>query len=223
MKRFSVFVFCIVTFAITSSPRCQSAVGSDSWKNVTLGPFFMPGASVEAGTVATGAKTNMQFSWCLGAVSCFPFSPSFGLQLAVCYDDRAVGFYDQNNSNNYINYTFSYFSLRPEFMIGDFLIGLGIGIPVGASTTAGGTETAPTLGSSSMNPLIEGRIGASIPVVVADNGNSLRFMIDGSYAFSQITSGPLQPAYGSTDKTKNNGPFGTLQLGFAYLFNLNPH
>ena len=222
MKKLLVLVFCIATFGLISTARSQAGADNDSWKNITLGPMFMPGASVEAGTVATGAKTNMQFAWCLGAVSCFPFSPSFGLQLALCYDDRAVGFYDQNNSNNYVNYTFSYFSLRPEFMMGDFLIGLGLGVPIGASTSQQ-NETAPSLGASSMNFLIEGRIGASIPVVVADNGNSLRFIINGSYAFSQITNGPLEPAFGSTDKTKNNGPLGTLQLGFAYLFNLNPH
>jgi hypothetical protein len=222
MKKFSVLAFCIVTFGIISVTRSQTA-GADSWKNVTLGPFFMPGASANAGSVANGAKTDVaDFSWSLGAMADIPFSPSFGLQLSACYDSRAVGFYDQKSSNNYVDYSFSYFSIRPEFMIGDFLIGLGLGIPVGASTTQQ-NEPTPSIGASNMNFLIEGRIGASIPVVVADNGNSLRFIVDASYAFSQITTAPLAPAFGSTDKTDNNGPLGTLQLGFAYMFNLNPH
>src|SRR5579872_84658 len=136
MKKFPVLVTFIAVLTIHTMARGQDT--DQSWKNVTLGPMFMPGASINAGSVAEGYKTGAQFSWCAGAVSIFPLSPNFGVQFAACYDSRGVQFSDQSNSNNYVDYTLNYFSLRPEFAIGDFLIGLGLGIPVGSSATGGG-------------------------------------------------------------------------------------
>jgi len=230
MKKFSVLAFCIFTFAITLYSRGQSISSNDSWKNVTLGPFFMPGASANAGSVANGTKTDAaDFSWSFGAMADFPFSPGLGLQVGLGYDARAVGFKDQKYSDTTVGYTFNYFSIRPEFRIGDFLIGIGLGIPVGASTNASAQadatpqNTPQSLGASNMNILIEGRIGASIPVIQAENGNQLKFIVDASYAFGQITSMALVPNDNTQNKTENSGPIATLQLGFAYLFNLNPH
>jgi hypothetical protein len=219
MKKFPILVAVLMVFGSTSLAFGQD--NADAWRNVTLGPMFMPGASINAGSVADGTKTGAQFSWCLGAVSIFPLSPNFGVQLAACYDSRGVEFSDQSNSSNFIDYTLNYFSLRPEFTIGDFLIGLGLGIPVGSSATGGGIYSSfhDNIGASSMNFLLEGRLGATIPVVTSQTGNTLRFIIEGSYAFSKITSNSVS---GASDDSKNNGPIAGLQVGFAYLFNLNP-
>jgi hypothetical protein len=216
---------------LLSTAHAQSTIsltGEDSWKDIKLGLMFMPGVSANAGSVANGTKTDAaDFSWALGAQAEFPFSTSAGLQLGLCYDNRAVGFHDQKTSDTSIAYSFSYFSLRPELRVGDFLIGLGIGIPVGASTSPSAAATnmnkLQSLGASSMNILLEGRIGATVPIVQAANGNELRFLISASYAFTQIVSSPLLPSDNSQNKTDNSGPLATLQLGFAYLFDLNPH
>src|ERR1700733_3738606 len=226
MKTFTVLAFCLVVFGLTSSARSQAALGSDSWKNVTLGPMFMAGASANAGSVSNGTKTDaVDFSWSVGALAAFPFSPNLGLQVGLCYDTRAVGFHDQATTDTSIGYSFQYFSIRPEFRIGDFLIGLGLGIPVGTTTTPSNDATAlnksQTLGSSNMKTLLEVRIGAAIPVIQADNGNQLKFIVDASYDFSQIADKSLLPNDNNTqNNTDNNGPYGTLQLGFAYMFNL---
>jgi hypothetical protein len=217
-------------FSFISSTHAQEAftpAASDTWKDIKLGPMFMPGISANAGSVANGTKTDaVDFSWAAGVVADFPFSPNLGLQFGLGYDNRTVGFHDQATADTSITYTFSYFSLRPELRIGDFLIGLGIGIPVGASTTASSDAAvmnkSQTFGASNMNVLLEGRVGAAIPVIQAANGNELRFLISASYAFSQIVSSPLLPSDGATNKTDNSGPLATLQLGFAYLFDLNP-
>src|SRR5665213_2600199 len=126
MKNFPILATLIIALSISHNARGQDT--SDAWKNVTLGPMFMPGASINAGSVADGYKTGAQFSWCAGAVSIFPLSPNFGVQFAACYDSRGVQFSDQSNSSNYVDYSLNYFSLRPEFTIGDFLIGLGLGL-----------------------------------------------------------------------------------------------
>jgi hypothetical protein len=230
MKNTTLLLVLAVLFGFLPSAHAQTAntpAAPDTWKDVKLGLMFMPGVSSNAGSVANGTKTNaINFSWALGAMADFPFSPNSGLQLGLCYDNRSVQFHDQTNGDTSIAYTFSYFSLRPEFRIGGFTVGLGIGIPVGASTTASAAATnmnkTQTFGSSNMNILLEGRIGATIPVVQAANGNELRFLISGSYAFSQIVSSPLLPSDNSQNKTDNSGPLATLQLGFAYLFDLNP-
>ena len=231
MKNTTILLVLAVLFGFISSAHAQTATApmqTSPSSDIKLGLEFTPGLSSNAGSVANGTKTNaVNFSWALGAMADFPFSPNSGLQFGLCYDNRSVEFHDQKTSDTSIAYTFSYFSLRPEFRIGDFLIGLGIGVPVGASTTASTAATnmnkSQTFGSSNMNLLLEGRIGATVPVVQAANGNELRFLISASYAFSQIVSSPLYPSDGSTNKTENSGPLATLQLGFAYLFDLNQH
>jgi hypothetical protein len=228
MKQLTLLFALCTGFLCTAHAQTTTALtGEDTWKDIKLGAMFMPGLSSDAGSVANGTKTNaINFSWALGALADFPFSPSAGLQFGLCYDNRSLEFHDQKTADTSIAYTFSYFSLRPEFRIGDFLVGLGIGIPVGASTSPSTAATnlnkLQSFGSSNMNLLIEGRVGAAVPIVQAANGNELRFLINASYAFSQVVSSPLYPSDGSTNKTENSGPLGTLQLGFAYLFDLNP-
>ena len=229
MKKTTILLALLFGFLSTAHAQtANTPAAPDTWKDIKLGLMFMPGLSSNAGSVANGTKTNaINFSWALGAMADFPFSPNAGLQFGLCYDNRSVEFHDQKSSDTSIAYTFSYFSLRPELRVGDFLIGLGIGVPVGASTTASTAATnmnkLQSFGSSNMNLLVEGRIGAAIPIVQAANGNELRFLISASYAFSQIVSSPLYPSDGSTNKTENSGPLATLQLGLAYLFDLNPH
>lgn len=66
--------------------------------------------------------------------------------------------------------------------------------------------------------LLEARIGGSIPIVQTDKAD-LRFVIEGSYGFTQIFKSSLV----SGQDTNDNGPLASLQLGFAYLFDTNPH
>jgi hypothetical protein len=230
MKKTFVLAAIIAVFSLNSTLFAQSRNDSTNWKDITLGPLIMPGASTNAGNVATGGKSQtMLFSWSAGLVSCFPLTPNFAIQLSACYDSRGVGFYDPANSDNFANYKFNYFSIRPELRLGAFLIGLGIGIPVGADTTSGGNVHPTTVGSTNMNLLLEARVGATSPLFTAENGSVLRFLISASYGLTQIIDNSsdqgqsLQPSFGVNDKTKYNGPFGTIQLGFAYEFNLSPH
>ena len=191
----------------------------------------MPGISGDAGNVANGTKTKpVNFSWSLGALADFPFTPTLGVQAGLGYDARTVEFHDQKSGDTSIAYTFSYFALRPELRIGDFIVGIGIDFPLGASTTASASASrlnaSQSLGATSLNTMIEARIGAAVPVFQSDNGNELKFLLDASYAFSNIVSdnfAPLRPNDNNTsNKSYNNGPLATVQLGFAYLFDLNP-
>ncbi|HEY3874294.1 MAG TPA: hypothetical protein VGM92_02360 [Candidatus Kapabacteria bacterium] len=229
-------LFCIVFSA--SSLQAQgssadapatnaSATNASATNDIRLGAVFMPGLSANAGTVANGTKTDAtDFSWALGALADFPLNQNIGIQVGLCYDNRTVGFHDQATSDTSNKYTFSYFSFRPELRIGDFVVGLGLGVPIGASSTASadskGQNAPTTLAASNMNFLLEGRIGAAVPIVDMQNGNEIKFHVEAAYAFSQIVSSPLTPNDGSQNKTENSGPIASVQLGISYLFDLTP-
>ena len=66
-----------------------------------------------------------------------------------------------------------------------------------------------------MNVLVEGRIGAAVPVIQAANGNELRFLVSASYAFTQIVSSPLYPSDNSQNKTNNSGPLAAAATWFC--------
>jgi hypothetical protein len=220
MKYIAV-LFAFLGVAFSAHAQSTGSAPSEPWKNITLGPLFSAGAAVDAGTVAKGSKTNYAFAFSAGADVDFPVTPNFAANLALAYDARSINFHDQNTDANKVDYTFGYFEIRPELRFSGFMIGLGIGVPVSASATGGGTVTSPAIGSSAMNTLFEVRLGGMIPVVESNTG-SLDFTIEGSYAFTKIvsTGAPLAFSGTSTSTSDNNGPLASVQLGVKYLFDL---
>ncbi len=222
MKYIAVFFlfvgFIPATHAQTAKPDTTIP---EPWKDITLGPLFSAGEAVNAGTVALGAKTSMAFAVSVGADADFPVTQNFALNLGLAYDARGINFHQENADTNKVDYTFSYFEFRPELRFSGFMIGVGLGIPVSVNATGGGRTNAPSIGSSAMNTLFELRLGGVIPVVQGDNG-SLDFTVEGSYAFTKITSGPLQywGASQPTDNSNNNGPLASAEIGIKYLFDL---
>ena len=229
MKYAAVF---FLFFSILSTARAQTAsttppdtAAPAPWKDITLGPLFSAGAAVNAGTVADGAKTSSAFAFSAGADADFPLNQNIAFNLGLAYDARGINFHDQNADTNKVDYTFGYFEIRPELRFSGFLIGVGLGIPVSASATGGGTTKAPSIGSSAMNTLFELRLGGSIPVIETDNG-VLDFTVEGAYAFTHIVSnGPL-PYYDSSKNppsSDNNGSLASAEIGVKYLFDLTHH
>jgi hypothetical protein len=220
-----------ILFSFVSSVHAQGTAAltaENSWQDIKIGPLFSGGASVDAGTIGNGSKTGDEFAWSLGADADFPITQNFAFNLALAYDARGINFYNQATTSDVANYNFGYLVLRPEFRFSDFLIGVGVGLPISASETnnvAINPQTA--VSTDSMKVLFEIRIGAAVPILQSSSG-VLNLTIEGAYAFTQIVSnGPL--AYYSSNvkpvvpSTSNNGPLATGEIGIQYLFDLTPH
>jgi hypothetical protein len=227
MKKIPVLVVLLMAVSICSTARAQDSAATDAWKNVFAGPFFEGGGAVNAGNVAEGAKTNFLFAWAAGARGVFPLAPNIAFTAALGYDARSVEFYKQDDQNVKDDYTFNYFAIRPGMQLGDFSLALGLGVPLGYSDDiqqrAGESIKTTSVGASGMDFLIELRLGAAIPLIQNENGQ-LQFLVEASYAFNHLVdNGPLYYyGPGTQSSVSNDGPLATLQLGFAYLFNLNP-
>ncbi|HET6401061.1 MAG TPA: hypothetical protein VFH95_06635 [Candidatus Kapabacteria bacterium] len=227
MKKFSVLVAIIAVCGINRVASGQDSAAANAWKSALAGPFFEGGGAVSAGNVASGAKTNFLFAWATGARGVFPLAPNIALSAALGYDARSIEYYKQDDQNFKFDYTFDYFAIRPGIQLGDFSLGLGLGIPLGYSVTvqqgAGQSSKTSSIGASGMNFLLELRLGAAVPLIQNENGQ-LQFLVEASYAFNHlVANGPLSYyGPGTQSSASNNGPLATLQLGFAYLFNLNP-
>jgi hypothetical protein len=227
MKTLTAIAALAFSFVTVTQGQAQSGMAIENWKNIKVGAMLTAGGATSAGPVATGTKTSPGFALSGGALAIFPFSPNIGFDLAVCYDSRMVSFHDEANTSNGVDISAGYLSIRPGFNLGGFTIGLGIGLPMSVSVAQNTPPNhnfpfVPSASSSDMTMLLEGRIGGSIPIMQTDKAE-LRFLIEGAYGFSPIFSSDFVTKNGGTDNTKNNGPLATLQLGFAYLFDTNPH
>ena len=221
MKTRSAIIALFFVLGIAPLSRAQSGMSTENWQDIRVGPMFTAGESISAGDVTTGAKTGTQFAFTAGALGLYPLSQNISFLLGLAYDSRGVNFHLQNNENQYDDYTFSYFSIQPTFDISGFTIGAGLGLPLSASATA--SSTSPILpvapASSNINFMVEGRIGAAIPIISSDRGD-LRLLISAAYPFTKIVQNEY--LFGG-DATHNNGPLATGQIGLTYLFDLTPH
>ena len=149
----------------------------------------------------------------------YPWSEQIALDLTVGYESRGVNFHDQSVDTGGIDFTYGYLIIRPEFRLGGFIVGLGLGLPMAASTQESGIALSGGPTSSDMGFLVEGRIGGDIPLVTGDKGQ-LHLLIGAAYPFTKLLSSKsLDPS----DNSKNNGPVASLQMGLTYLFDLNSH
>ncbi len=205
---------------LANNAGAQSPFGEiqEGVMDIKAGPMATAGAALNAGEVSTGSKTSPGFAYTPGGMIDFTYTHHLGFDLGVVYDVRQVNFHDQANSASGLDYTFRYISFRPEFRFSGFLLGVGLGMPVGVGTSASGGASSPTVRLGDVNALFEGRIGGMVELVKGDAG-TLDFLIEGSYAFSRnLTDTWLHGA----DDTKNNGPMATAQAGLCYLFDVMP-
>jgi len=221
----------IVLIAIALITATSASFAQSKDQNIWLGPFFTAGGAVNAGSVANGAKTDFKFAWSGGASALFGITDLISAQVDMGYDARSLDFYKQDDQNFKYSYTFNYFAIRPSILLGDFQLGLGLGVPLGYSADtmkgAGQPTGSFSVGATAMNFLVELRLGATIPIWQNDDGQ-LRFLVQGSYAFSHLVSDANAPLpyfdpKQSHNTSDNNGPVATASFGVSYLFNLTKH
>ena len=218
MKSLCASLVIVLTLASVSSSRAQgSGMFMENWKDLLVGPMVTGGVGINAGAVDTGFKTGIRPAFSVGAMFIYPWSPDMALTVGLCYDARGVNFHSPTSTDTGFNVSLGYIALRPEFRIMGFMIGLGLGLPVSGSATEIETGTSSTITTSDLGFLLEGRIGADIPVWKSD-ASQLHLMIEGSYGFTKVYSSSFVPS-----DTKDNGPLATAEIGLAYFFDLTPH
>ena len=212
MKTFSATVALILSL-FTFSAHAQSGMSSENWRDMKVGPMFTGGLAIHAGSADTTFQPKSGFAFSVGGRMQYPFSVSMAFDLGLCYDSRSLTFESSDGSLK-SNQTVSYISLRPGFNLGGFIIGLGLGLPVGTSADLNGSSV--TTNTSDMGFLVEGRAGANVNLMESNNGNQLRLLVEGSYGFTKVNKT-------FTSDEKNNGPLATAEIGLAYFFDTNPH
>jgi hypothetical protein len=222
MKTFSATI-AIALSLLAVSAHAQSGMSVENWKDTKIGPMLTGGLALNAGSVdsLTEAKTGLAYA--VGARLQYPFSANMALDIALCYDGRSVE-YDNTMITHKVTYNASYVSLRPGFNIGGIVVGVGLGLPIGGSSSVEGlTSNAfpDKIESKDLNMLIEGRLGANITIFESDEGNQLRLLVEGSYGFTKLLKSDSYPT--GMEDAKNNGPLATAQIGVAYMFDMTPH
>jgi hypothetical protein len=215
-KTYSLLAVLVLAGLLSvSSTQAQNATNSNARPTFTIGPLFTAGASVFTGDVPQGLKTDARFAFNGGILTVLNTIPNFGFQLGLTYDSRAMNLHAQNDAEILTNYTFTYFNVQPGMKFKDFILGLGIGIPMSGSAQSaihGATGTSEDIATSRLNTMLEVRLGAEVPVFEASTSD-LRFLIVACYPFTKTFAD-------SFTSTTGNGAIATLQAGFSYQFGL---
>ena len=214
------FALCLGSMLCTSmtSLHGQSTLSQSSESNrgiFSAGPSVTLGQAYQVGTLAAGWTSSPQLSWSLGALGDYLVTDGLSIDFECAFDVRNT-YLSDTTARGTTNGTYRYLSLRPQLNLGSFLIGFGVGIPLGCTvliSNAISTQTA-TITSGDMDFLIEARAGLSIPVLQNDDGE-LRILLGGAYGFTRI----LKSSIGA-DHAVNNGPLATISAGVSYLFTL---
>ncbi len=193
-----------------------------AYKHFEVGAGATLGASIFNGTVPEGSKTDIHFpAYLIQAMGIYSFHPYWGAALGIGYETRGMFFKQQNVTEPNVDFTLNYISIQPSIKFKQFMLGVTIGVPTGASvkyTPGSGLPVQTTsVGKDTMNTLIDIRIGGMLPIVENDAG-ALYFLINASWnlsdAFNQGFGTPGQTSGGLVTKS----PIHTIQLGLSYLF-----
>jgi len=218
MKHIYFFVV-ILSMGLASVTSAQSRLVQAGVTDLKAGPLFTGGGTVNAGDVAGGTKTSPCGAFSGGALFDFSYTSNVGFDLGVVYDARYINFHNAINTAAGVTYSFGYLALRPELRFSGFLIGVGLGLPVGTNAVGSGGAVSPSIATRDMNALFEGRLGGTVELMQSDLG-TLNFTAEASYAFSRPI---INSWFNGADNTKNNGPLATLEVGINYLFDLMPY
>jgi hypothetical protein len=199
-----------------------------AYKHIQVGAGGTLGASIFNGTVPDGSKTDIHFpAYLIQAMGIYAFHPYWGVALGVGYESRGMYFKQQNVTEPNVDFSLNYFSLQPSIKFKQFLLGVTIGLPLGASVKSNPGSGVPSrttdIGKDTMNTLIDIRIGGMLPIVESDAG-SLYFLINASWnlsdAFNQkfYTPGQTVPTGQTAPTPITKSPIHTIQIGLSYLF-----
>lgn len=236
------FIAAVAVFVLASGATAQTQ--DTNFRRFSIGPYFMPGASVFSGDVPHTWKTDLKFAWSAGVMSTFATSPKFALNLALAYDTRNIYFFDEDEKSVTTQMSISTFDIYAGAKFNDFMIGFDLGFPMAAEMTlddgAGHSLVAPEshFSADSIAMKVDICIGAIFNIVESETGK-FQFMIKAAYPLTSMWENTpyasrrlMPPGTSETDivpqrdevdgntRQFENGVIPSLQLGFAYQFNL---
>lgn len=190
----------------------------------SIGPFLSVKAGVNGGNAPMGRQNAVHFNGL----------PDFGASGIIFLDnDRELGLgadlsyltlsyriegYDVKKN---FNLKYSYIALSPFFYFRGFSFGFNFGLPVNADFDA-------DINTSILNPIVEVRLGALIPVMQDEDG-SLNIIANASYTLNGLYKDfanddpllaniPANPEQNFTNKF--NPRVVSVSVGINYMFNL---
>lgn len=202
----------LVLFGAVTTASAQTDYRTKATGMLSVGIGFSGGASM-AIEPPDGAKYKPSFAWRLTADGTYPLNPTVAAMLSLGLDSRGWRTHPTDDESSWSDFSVSYFSIYPAFRFSAFTLGLNIGFPMSASSSyyTGVTEDFDESRGSSLQTMIEPRLGVVIPVVDEDIG-WLGLTLGGGIA--------LAPPYEVPDNAPFNDQMVSGHLGFTWQFGI---
>lgn len=194
MKRHIAFI-CLAASLLTLVLAHETTTAQDfddrqARAALTVGPSLTTGGSITLGA-PEGFQIGPVFAWRGGVHTTYPLTSIISSGLELGLDSRGTMILVHNNSSIYNTYRVLYFSLYPNFTLGGFNLGFNFGFPMSATSTANTGRSLELMDTLDVPALVEGRIGAVIPLYDGEVGWA-SLVIGAGYSFSELVNYPDQ-------------------------------
>ena len=184
---------------------------------LSVGPYVMLKAGVNAGTIPDGTKTGVVFNGIpdLGAKLFVPFVKTQNIGACVDIGYHTYAFSDKPNdgatSVTTFETRFHVLAISTDFVASAFALGFTFGFsPSATRANVSGTVTQDYQSSELNNLTTDIHLGAMLPLVNSASGR-LDLLLRASYMLSDVATNP--PSGSSTHVA-------SIALGFDYLFSI---
>ncbi len=216
MKLLSVFVF----FLLLGTTLAQKNIEEIEKINYPfgVGPFIFAKAGVNAADVKQGIKNGVAISPLpdFGVTGYIPFNDEskIGATIDLAYSTYAYEKKYYGDEGNPWTDKFHYFTIAPNLHVWGFLVGFGLGFPLGGEIDKNAREVK----SNDLEFMFELRVGAMIPIIESNFGR-LNILIMGSYFLTGQFTNQFARDFYIGGEGYNTHP-ASLGLGINYIFNL---
>lgn len=218
MKYISILIFLSIIATGLAQKNSELLEGARINYPFGVGPFIFAKAGVNAADVREGIKNGVAMSPLpdFGVTGYIPFNEEskIGATIDIAYSTYAYQKKLHGDEGNPWIDKFHYFTISPSIHVWGFLLGLGLGIPLGGEYDKQNLE----LKSDYMSFMVELRIGAMIPIVESDFGRLNILIMGGYFLTGQFTEQFAKSGYIGGEGF-NTHP-ASLGLGINYIFNI---
>jgi hypothetical protein len=200
---------------------------------VALGVGVHPKFGINAGEIPQGVKTDVAFTgvpdiWLQGVLPLDRYG-DITARLDIGYMSHAFGTKtgDPDSLNDRTTFTqhYRYVGIVPSLSLSVLNLGLGIGIPLGATVENKRGDVSRELSASDVGTLVEIRLGISAPLVKDPKSGQLSFQLFAAYGLSGLPVESYElarEAFVGRDRPPTESRFApkvaSLAVGLSYHF-----